>query len=390
MTPAARLQASADILDRILAGEAAEKVLTTWARKNRYAGSGDRAAIRGIVFDAYRRKRSLGWLGGEETGRGLIIGKLRDQGTEVSSIFDGQGYGPVALSEDEKTAGVALKDAPAAVRLDVPDWLAETLIDDLGSEAEVILGVMRHRAPIFLRANLAKTDRVGLLDRLATEGIGAGSHALAETAVEVEGEPRNLTRLPSFEDGLFELQDAASQAVIERLKDHLAGARVLDYCAGGGGKSLAMAALGAKEVVAHDAEPGRMHDLPARAARGAVSIEIAHDPRGMFDVVLCDAPCSGSGAWRRQVDAKWTLTETRLKELCVIQQDILEKAKTLVQPGGTLAYVTCSMLKVENHVQVQSFLDANPGWDAELIEQLTPLQGGDGFFASILRAPSAT
>jgi 16S rRNA (cytosine967-C5)-methyltransferase len=159
---------------------------------------------------------------------------------------------------------------------------------------------------------------------------------------------------------------------------------VLDYCAGGGGKALALAARGAA-VTAHDADPGRMRDLPARAARAGARVEIEAAPAGAFDLVLCDAPCSGSGTWRRAPEAKWRLTPERLAALTELQAQILDQAAPLVAPGGALAYATCSLLEAENGAQTADFLARHPGWQLENERRLTPLEGGDGFYLALLR-----
>jgi 16S rRNA (cytosine967-C5)-methyltransferase len=167
-----------------------------------------------------------------------------------------------------------------------------------------------------------------------------------------------------------------------------AGARVLDYCAGGGGKTLAMGARLSLRLFAHDAEPRRMRDLPERAGRADISVRIL-DRDGVahaapFDLVLADAPCSGSGSWRRDPEGKWRLTEARLAELCALQAQILDRCADLVAPGGRLAYATCSLLDVENRTQITRFLARSHGWRRDSELRLTPLQGGDGFYLAVL------
>ena len=385
MTPAARVAAAIGVLDRVLGGEAAEKALTNWARANRYAGSGDRAAVRDHVFDALRCRRSFAALGGAETGRGLMIGALRAEARDPAEVFTGEGYAPPPLTDGE--TGEVRDDLPEAVRLDVPDWLAPALRSGLGEAFAPVMEVLRHRAPVFVRANLLKTDRAGAAAALAADGIETAPHPLAETALEVVAGARKLRNAEAYRTGLVELQDAASQAVIEALGP-VSGQRVLDYCAGGGGKSLALAALGAR-VSAHDADPGRMADLPARAERAGADIARVDRPApGAWDLVLADAPCSGSGAWRRQPEAKWRLTAGRLKDLTGIQAEILDTAKTCVASGGRLAYATCSILDAENNDQVTAFLARNPGWRVETTRPFLPTKGGDGFFlATFARGP---
>ncbi|MBT8425166.1 MAG: RsmB/NOP family class I SAM-dependent RNA methyltransferase [Silicimonas sp.] len=384
MTPAARIAAAIVILDHVLEGASVEGSLIAWARRSRFAGSGDRAAVRDLVFDAMRRQRSLAWLGGAMTGRGLMIGTLRAGGVDPAAMFTGAGYAPPLLSASEESACPTLDDAPEAVRLDCPDWLWPILKADHGDRAEAILDALRQRAPVFLRVNCSKTDRDEAIDRLAKDGIAARPEPLSATALIVEGHPRRIEASAAYRDGSVELQDAASQAVVDLLLPHVQTKRVLDFCAGGGGKSLHLAAGGAGEIVAHDADPDRMKDIPARAERSGHRIEITRHPVGPFDCVLADVPCSGSGAWRRQPEAKWRLTPERLSELNSIQDDILARAASLVGSGGILAYITCSLIRCENEARVECFLAGHDGWSEIVRRQFTPLDGGDGFFVAIL------
>ena len=384
MTPAARLSAAIGLLDRILSGTPAEQALTNWGRASRFAGSGDRAAVRDLVFDALRCRRSFARLGGAETGRGLILGGLRATGVDPATLFTGEGHAPPPLSEAE-LAPLAASELEA---LDCPDWLAPRLRASLGPDFAPVLEALRHRAPVFLRVNLARISPEGAQARLAAEGIGTRLHPLAKTALEVTENARKIQNSGCFQEGLVELQDAASQAVVEALP--LApGDRVLDYCAGGGGKTLAMAARAALGLFAHDAEPRRMQDLPQRAARAGVRVRLlsgAETAReAPFDLVLADAPCTGSGSWRRAPEGKWALTEARLETLLATQAAILDAAARLVRPGGHLAYATCSLLEDENMGQVGTFLDRSVGWQLSLTRRLTPLDGGDGFFLAVFR-----
>lgn len=393
MTPAARLQASIEILDQILSGQPAEQVLTTWARTHRFAGSGDRAAIRDHVYDCLRCRRSFAHLGGSETGRGLVLGLLRDAGTPPESVCDGARHGPAPLTQEE--AAFTPGPMPESVALDCPDWLADDLRAALGADFAPVMAAMRQRAPVFLRANPVRTDPAGgqegargeALAALAADGIDARPHPLAPFAIEVIGTPRALRTARACLDGLVEFQDAASQAVIHALPDPR-GLRVLDYCAGGGGKALALAALGA-DVTAHDAAPARMKDIPARAARAGVSIQIVDritdHPGAQYDMVLTDVPCSGSGSWRRAPAGKWALTPEGLGDLLKVQARILDRAARHLRPGGWLAYVTCSMLEAENTGQIAAFLARNPAMVVQKSLRLTPLDGGDGFFLCVMQ-----
>lgn len=349
MTPAARIAAAIEVLDRYLAGTAAEKALTGWARRARYAGSGDRAVVRDHVYDAIRHLRSDAALGGAQTGRGLILGAVRRIGGDPEMFFTGAPYAPTGLSDAERQAGHVPEGL--AERFDVPDWLWPQFSAGLGAAAIGAAQVLQTRAPVHLRVNLLKGDRPVAITALASDGVICEAHPLTETALLVVQGNRRIRQSAAYDDGLVELQDAASQAVVEALPLRH-GMRVLDYCAGGGGKALAMAARARIELFVHDKTPERMRDLPGRAARAGVKVtqldtdELARS--APFDLVLCDVPCSGSGAWRRSPEGKWALTRARLDELVDIQGTILHTAAGLTGPAGVLAYATCSLLAVEN------------------------------------------
>lgn len=385
MTPAARVAAAIEVLDDWLAGAPAEKLLTTWGRTHRFAGSKDRAAIRDHVWEAIRCRRSFAALGGAETGRGLMLGALRAAGLDPAEVFTGEGHAPAPLAADEG-AGLAEADLPETVRLDCPEWLAPHLAASLGADFAPVMDALRHRAPVCLRVNTLRATMAEAQAALAAEGIETAPHALAPAALEVMGGARRVQGSAAYRDGLVELQDAASQAVVAAL-DVQPRMRVLDYCAGGGGKTLALAAEGAA-VTAHDVDPGRMRDLPARAQRAGVRPDVlpteALAGGETWDMVFADAPCSGSGAWRRAPEGKWRLTPERLDELVALQARILDEITGLVAPGGRLAYATCSLLEAENGAQVCRFLERNPTWHLDHERAFTPLDGGDGFYVAVM------
>ncbi|MDP4032303.1 MAG: RsmB/NOP family class I SAM-dependent RNA methyltransferase [Pseudorhodobacter sp.] len=384
MTPAARLAAAIDILDRVLGGAAAEQALTNWGRASRFAGSGDRQAVRDLVFEAIRCRRSFAALGGAQTGRGLILGGLRASGEVAELLFTGQGHAPSPLTVPEMAPLPVLSDL---VALDCPEWLAPQLQASLGPDFAAVMTALRQRAPVFLRVNAARATRAGAARMLAGDGIVARPHHLANFALEVTENARKIRSSQCYLIGLVELQDAASQAVVQALP-LLPGQRVLDYCAGGGGKTLAMAARCKLQLFAHDADPRRMRDLPARAERAGAQVRLVDTVEarraGRYDLVLADVPCSGSGSWRRAPEAKWALTEERLVALCATQAAILDAVAPLVAPGGQLAYATCSLLEAENDAQIAGFLARTPGWQRLSGLRLTPLDGGDGFFLAIM------
>ena len=385
MIPAARVAAAIEILDEILAGQPAEKALTNWGRRSRFAGAKDRAAIRDHVFDALRCRRSFAALGGSETGRGLMIGELRAATADLSELFSGLGHAPAAISAAEQAACRAHESGAEA--FDIPDWIYELLTQQMGKdEAEATCGALRSRAPVWLRVALRRGSRENAAAMLLAEGIVTRPHPEVKTALEVKENARKIQKSWAYVGGFIELQDASSQAAVLALPVPAGGARALDYCAGGGGKSLALADLG-YAVDAHDIAPTRMKDIPERAARAGVGVNVRNDPQTLakeYDLVLVDAPCSGSGTWRRTPEAKWTLTPERLGDLCEIQQDVLKKAAKLVRPGGYLAYATCSILRSENVDQIDAFVAQYQRFESVHSLKFLPGPLGDGFFLNLL------
>ncbi|MGB3148980.1 MAG: RsmB/NOP family class I SAM-dependent RNA methyltransferase, partial [Paracoccaceae bacterium] len=306
MTPAARVQAAIEILDRILLGDAAERALTAWARTSRYAGSKDRAAVRDLVFDATRRRRSYAALSGlaaaaPMTGRALMIGA---HAADPDRVFTGVGHAPALLDGAERgalAAAPSVETLPELVRLECPDWLEAPLRRALGEEFAPFLLAMQERAPVYLRVNAARASVADALAALARDGVGAEAVPSLEGALVVAENASKIKQSRAYLEGLVELQDLSSQAAVAALP--LApGMKVLDYCAGGGGKSLAIAAHAGLQVTAHDINAARLSALPVRAARARAAIAMASAPQlhgRQFDLTLVDAPCSGSGTWRR-------------------------------------------------------------------------------------------
>jgi len=381
VTPGARVAAAIAVLDRILGGEPAEKALVNWARGSRFAGSGDRAAVRDLVFDALRRKRSYASWGGAETGRGLMLGRLRAAGEDLAALFSGTGHAPPPPAPEEAGRAPTAREA-----LDLPEWI----IDLLGEEAAAVGAALRDRAPVFLRVNLARATPDEAVAVLAGEGIAASPHPLARSALEVTAGQRRIDSSRAYREGLVELQDAASQAVVEALP-LTDGMRVLDLCAGGGGKTLAMAARARLRLFAHDKAAQRLRDLPERAARAGVKVTLTDTPEtaAPYDLVLTDVPCSGTGSWRRDPSGKWRVTPEALSQLAVVQAEILARAAAMVAPGGWLAYATCSVLRAENEDRIAAFCAAHPPWRCARQLRLDLTQGGDGFFLALLsRGPA--
>lgn len=387
MTPQARAAAAIDLLDAVLAGAPAEKVLTSWARKSRFAGSRDRAAVRDIVFDCLRCRRSFAARGGAESGRGLVLGMVLAQGGDPDEVFSGQGYGPAPLSDAERAT--MAPDAPLApeVAANLPNWVFDLVKADGGADAALALGQgLSQRAPVDLRVNIAKGTVAEAVVRLAAEEIAVTPVEGVATALRVTENARRVAQSAPYRDGLVEIQDAASQAVVAALPLQ-PDMHILDLCAGGGGKSLAMAArVPSARLDAWDISAERLAPLAERARRAGAQVTLldARPRVARYDLVLVDAPCSGSGAWRRSPEAKWRLTESRLSALRDMQAEVMQAGWRLFKPGGVLAYATCSVLAPENGVQVAAFQAGHP--EARLIDTRDFGLGapGDGFYLAVL------
>ncbi len=390
MTPGARVAAAIEVLDAIGAGVAAEKALQSWARGARYAGSKDRAAVRDHVFDVLRRWRSSAAAGGGMTARCRMIGALRLRGLDPATLFTGQGHAPEPLSAIELQADAPVSDQDLR---DLPDWLWPHFQASLQERAAPVAEALRHRAPVMLRVNPRCATVAAARSRLAAEGIAAVPVEIAEHALHVTEGTRKIALSSAYSQGCVELQDGSSQAAMERL-DIPHGARVLDHCAGGGGKLLAMASRVDATWFAHDVAPERMKDLPARAARAGVKATVLATSElaeaAPFDLVLCDVPCTGSGTWRRTPEAKWRLTPDRLAELTRIQSEILREAARLVAPEGCLVYTTCSVLDVENQSIIEAFRESHPAWRVVDMRHWPVSSTGDGFFLARLRRMSGS
>lgn len=395
MTPAARIQAAIEIIEAIAAaardgGAPADTILSEAMRQRRYAGSKDRRAIRALVYDAIRATRSA-----PITGRAAML-LLADQDAEMAALFDGSNYGPAEIAADEPRAEAGLAD------------------DDLIALFDPLIGAAEHpamleRAPVDLRRNRLKADEAAL-DQIFPEGkaikaLVDGWRLPPESAA---------VQHPSYAAGAFEVQDAASQFSAIAL-EAAPEMRVVDLCAGGGGKTLAIAALtdDRAQILATDTHRARLQQLPPRAERAGMTsietrllnpkceMEMLSDWLGKADRVFVDAPCSGSGTWRRSPELRWRLTPDRLDRHLADQSRLMDIGASLVCAGGKMIYAVCSIMAAEGRDQVKDFLARHPNWTAE--EDFLPAGIGrragdgylftpdhddcDGFFLARLRAP---
>lgn len=359
-----------------------EQALTRWARGARYAGSKDRASVRDHVYDVLRQKGVCAALGGA-TGRGLILGLVRAQDGDIDAVFSGVGHAPEPLSDAERHAEHSAVD-PA---LNVPDWTLPLLEARAGEALPDLLQTFTQRAPLWLRVNLRLGTREAAQEALEGEGLTCRAHPNVATALEVTEGARRLRQTMAYMNGLVEPQDLSVQAAVGRVIWPDNG-KILDYCAGGGGKALAIADRCDATLFAHDALPQRMADLAHRAERAGVRITpvetgdiSGHAP---LDLVVTDVPCSGSGTWRRDPEAKWRLSPEALEKLVETQAQILDEAAEVVAAGGRLIYMTCSLFEAENEAQVAAFLARHKGWSAGATHVDTPLTASDGFFSAEL------
>jgi len=427
MIAAARVAAAIEILGDIEEKRrpAAESI-KDWGIAHRFAGSGDRSAIAGLIYDALRRKASSAWIMGEASPRAGVIGALKQlralSGADIAQLFNGEGHAPAPLSaqEQDRLANGALENAPAHVRGDYPEWLSGAFEASFGGAAADEGRALAERAPVDLRVNALKTDRDKALASLAhlSPVPTPFSPVGLRIAITPEGRGPALAAEPAYAKGLVEVQDEGSQ-LAALLSGAKPGAQALDLCAGAGGKSLALAAMmnNQGQIYATDSDGRRLMPIFDRLERAGVRNVQVRAPKGPRDIlsdlaarcdlVFVDAPCSGSGAWRRNPDAKWRMRPGALEQRIKNQKETLQQAAQFVKPGGRLIYVTCSVLRAENEDQIDAFLGDHadflpvaaahlarsaglPGLEAQASKlgaglRLTPLQTGtDGFYIAAL------
>ncbi len=361
----------------------AADALKDWGLAHRFAGSGDRAGIASLVYDALRRRASAAWIMGDEGPRAVLIGSLRLQqglaAPSVAALFTGERFAPGPLSADERarleTANLA--EAPPAVAGDVPDWILPDLEALFGADLLPELKALARRAPLDIRVNALKRDRATALPDLAHLNPEPTPYAPQGLRIPIGADGRGpaLHVEPEFLDGWYEIQDEGSQ-IAALLAEARAGETVVDLCAGGGGKTLALAGEtgNAARIIASDEDPRRLAPIHERLRRAGAAAEV-RTPRGgrartdvladldgSVDCVLVDAPCTGAGTWRRNPDAKWRLRPGSLENRIAEQASVLDRAARLVRPGGRIVYVTCSLLPRENDGALDAFLRRTSGF----------------------------
>ncbi len=433
MTPSARLSAAIEVLaDNEARRRPAPDALKDWGRGPRFAGSGDRAAIAGLVYDALRRRASAAFLMGEEAPRAVLLGMLRlERGLgadAIAALADGSRFAPEPLTAAEVQAlKGSLADAPAPIAGDYPEWLDLPLARVFGDDRAAEAAALARRAPLDLRVNSLKGERLKVAEELAhlrpepTRWSPVGLRIM----VPAEAKSPPVHAEPVYLKGLVEVQDEGSQ-LAAILAGATAGTQVIDLCAGAGGKTLVLAAAmeNRGQIYATDLDPRRLAPIHARLERAGVrnvqvrtprpDTDILADLAGEADLVLIDAPCTGTGTWRRNPDAKWRTRPGALTERVKQQAEILDRAAGLAKPGGRIAYVTCSVLAEENADQVRAFVARHPeftiapparladclGDQAEAFRtaalvteegvQMTPRRTGtDGFFVSVVQRGTA-
>ena len=437
MIPGARVQAAIELLDQIAAApDPADRLVAGYFRKRRYAGSKDRRAVAETVYDVLRRQGEYAWRAGGSDSRRLLLAHLMAKGEgkpeEVAALFNGEKFCPAPLSDSEqatlsqlsRAAEAAAKPVPAWVTGNYPEWLGPSLARRFGPELEREMAALQGRAEVDLRVNILKSTPAKVSAQLAADGIATTPGRFAPTALRLEGR-RIMSKHALYLGGAIEIQDEGSQLVALMCAAE-PGQQVLDYCAGAGGKSLALAAQMANkgQIFAFDSEARRLEPLRARLQRAGVrnvqvhalgdaaAVTALSGLTAKTDRLLLDVPCSGSGAWRRNPESKWRLREEQLARFGAVQGRILRSTAPLVRPGGRLIYATCSILMEENEDQIESFLADRPDfevlpisrvWNEVLTDpdhpacpcddpylRLTPAQHGtDGFFVAVLQRRAA-
>jgi 16S rRNA (cytosine967-C5)-methyltransferase len=385
MTPSGRLSAAIEVFAEIeVRRRPAADALKDWGLGHRFAGSSDRAAIAGLVYDALRRKASSAWLMGEATARAALLGMLhRERGlgaAEIGALCTGARHAPPPLTETERAAlaSGAFADAPAHVQGDYPEWLDPHLARAFGDERAAEGAALASRAPLDLRVNTLVAERNDVLPRLAHlhAEVTRWSPVGLRLRLAAGAKSPAIHAEPPYLKGAIEIQDEGSQ-LAALLADAKPGQQVIDLAAGAGGKTLALAAAmdNRGQIYATDIDKRQLapiHERIARADARNIQVrtprgptDVLSDLAGRADLVLIDAPCTGTGTWRRNPDAKWRVRPGALAERVKQQVALLDRAAELVKAGGRIAYITCSVLNEENGDQVRAFLARRPDFSVE-------------------------
>jgi 16S rRNA (cytosine967-C5)-methyltransferase len=380
MTPAARLAAAIEVFGNIeTQRRPASDVLKEWGLAHRFAGSGDRAAIAGLVYDALRRKASAAFVMGADEPRAILLGMLRlERGLDsaaLAQLADGTRFAPDPLTDEERGRldAADLAGAPPWVAGDYPEWLDPHLARVFGEERAAEGAALSSRAPLDLRVNTLKSERDEATAALADHAPTPTRWSPFGLRIPLRADAKNpaIHAEPTFIKGSIEIQDEGSQ-LAALLTGAKPGEQVVDLCAGAGGKTLALAAVmeNRGQIFATDTDKRRLAPIHDRLLRsGARNVQVRTpksvgdtiaDLAGRMDLVLIDAPCTGTGAWRRNPDAKWRMRPGALEQRQKGQAETLDRAAELLRAGGRIAYVTCSVLAEENGDQVRDFLVRHP------------------------------
>ena len=392
-------QASILILQNILDGYNANKAINLWFKKNRYAGSTDKSLIRDIVFSALRRKKSSFLIfekfGLPKNSRSMVANTLFELGYDLSQYFTSSKYGPIELNFLERKALIfkneTLKYAKDSDIFDYPEFLENELKKSLGVFYESFLESSKIRAPLFIRINNIKSTLEDVKFSLDLCNIKTKKIPGTNNSLIILSNHRKIKNTVSYNNGFFEIQDISSQIAIEliNVKKKL---KILDFCAGSGGKTLALASKlkGAGNFYAYDDNIHRMKDIKKRLFRNGVKCKILNKKdissgNLFFDLVIVDVPCSGSGTWRRNPELKWNLDKEKLNKILKNQANILLTAGSLLISTGKIAYITCSVLDCENTNQIEYFLSQNKNFVLEKEIKIFGENCGDWFYLSILK-----
>ena len=420
-----RVQAAIEVLlDIEKRNRPASSCLKDWGVAHRFAGSGDRSAIGNLVYDGLRNKTANAFCIGNDSARGIILAVLIRQWemspAEIAEAFDGDKFAPEPLNAEEIASieNIELSDAPKHIQANLPEWCVSSFEANFDEEWVAEATALCERPPLDMRVNTLKSTQEKMLKALTKQGAKVTS--IARNGLRIEAGKQN-SRLPNvqaeagYQTGKFEIQDEGSQIVGDLIFAR-PGEKVLDFCAGAGGKTLALSAVmeNKGQVHAHDSDKIRLKPIYERLKRAGTRNVQVHGPDDdmsalvdKMDRVIIDAPCTGSGTWRRRPDAKWKLTKNTLEERLREQEEVLSEAAPFVKPGGFLVYITCSLLPEENENQVYSFMEDNPQfellsagevwqdlfgfdkknpWSSDMMTvTLTPASTGtDGFFFAVM------